>query len=120
MSLRVGKGGGTRSDIDLRIDGQVDIDARGALSDAVRTIGNGAGRVSSSTGLPTQAPYIRFRLGGERLDPQAIPRAWALHSRGDPMASVERLELGCMEEARSNPVARTFILNGLRVGAAEP
>lgn len=30
-----GKGAGTRSDIDVRIDGQRDIDSRGALSDAL-------------------------------------------------------------------------------------
>lgn len=33
--LPFGKGDGTRSDIDVRIDGQVEIDTRGALSDAL-------------------------------------------------------------------------------------
>jgi len=60
-NLPVGKGPGTRSDIDVRIDGQVDIDTGGALSDAIRGVGNGAGRVSSSTGLPSKPPVIDFK-----------------------------------------------------------
>ena len=61
--LRVGKGSGTRSDIDVRIDGQKDIDTRGGLSDAVSDVGNGAGSVASSTGLPSNPPVIKFRPG---------------------------------------------------------
>jgi RHS repeat-associated protein len=59
--LPPGKGPGTRSDIDVRIDGQVDIDTRGALSDAVSGVGGGAGSVASSTGLPSDPPAIVFR-----------------------------------------------------------
>lgn len=62
-NLPVGKGPGTRSDIDCRIDGQVDVDTRGALSDGVRAVGNGAGSVASSTGLPSRPPVIIFRPG---------------------------------------------------------
>ena len=56
----MGNGSGTRSDIDVRIDGQVDIDTGGALSDAISGVGNGAGRVSSSTGLPSKPPVIEI------------------------------------------------------------
>ena len=59
--LPVGKGDGTRSDIDVRIDGQVDIDTRGALSDAINEVGDGAGSVASSTGLPSDPPVITIR-----------------------------------------------------------
>jgi RHS repeat-associated protein len=61
--LPVGKGPGTRSDIDVRIDGQVDIDTRGGLSNDVGNVGNGAGTVASSTGLPSSPPVIKFRPG---------------------------------------------------------
>lgn len=61
--LPVSKGPGTRSDIDVRIDGQIDINTAGGLSDSIRQVGNGAGRVSSSTGLPSNPPAIVFRPG---------------------------------------------------------
>ena len=61
--LPVRKGSGTRSDIDVRIDGQVDIDTRGGLSSDVGNVGNGAGTVASSTGLPSSPPVIKFRPG---------------------------------------------------------
>jgi RHS repeat-associated protein len=60
--LPVGKGSGTRSDIDVRIDGQRNIDSRGALADRVIAVGKGAGSVASE-GLPlvkTRPPFIRF------------------------------------------------------------
>jgi hypothetical protein len=60
----VGKGPGTRSDIDFIIDGQVDIDTRGALTDALRQVGNGAGSVISPRGF-SSAPNIVFTPGGE-------------------------------------------------------
>jgi hypothetical protein len=57
--LPVGKGGGTRSDIDIRIDGQVDIDTEGALSDAILEVGNGAGKVMNPfVGLTRPTPPI--------------------------------------------------------------
>lgn len=60
-ALPIGKGVGTRSDIDFRINGQVDIDTRGALTDQLNQVGNGAGSVASSTGLPSQQPVITFK-----------------------------------------------------------
>jgi len=59
--LPVGKGPGTRSDIDFRVDAshpQVN-----ALIADLRTVGNGAGRAStrfSTTARPTRPPFIRF------------------------------------------------------------
>jgi RHS repeat-associated protein len=59
VALPVGKGGGTRSDIDIRIDGQVDIDTEGALSDAILEVGNGAGKVMNPfVGLTRPTPPI--------------------------------------------------------------
>jgi hypothetical protein len=60
-TLPVDKGPGTRSDIDVRIDGQKDIDSGGALSDGIKGVGNGAGSVASSTGLPSKPPVIIIR-----------------------------------------------------------
>jgi RHS repeat-associated protein len=62
-NLPVGKGPGTRSDIDFIIDGQVDISARGALTDALRNVGNGAGSVISPRGF-SSPPHIVFTPGG--------------------------------------------------------
>ena len=59
--LPAGKGEGTRSDIDTRIDGQNDIDSRGGLSRDVSESSNGAGTVASSTGLPSDPPVIKIR-----------------------------------------------------------
>jgi hypothetical protein len=60
--LPVGKGPGTRSDIDFIIDGQVDINTRGALTDALRGVGNGAGSVISPRGS-SSLPHIVFTPG---------------------------------------------------------
>jgi hypothetical protein len=60
-NLPVGKGENTRSDIDVRIDGQKDIDSGGRLSNDIANASNGAGKVASSTGLPSDPPYIKIR-----------------------------------------------------------
>ena len=57
----VGKGAEERSDIDVRIDGQKDIDSAGQLSDGIKGVGNGAGSVASSTGLESKPPVIIIR-----------------------------------------------------------
>jgi hypothetical protein len=49
--LPVGKGEDTRSDIDMRIHGQDDIDSRGRLSDELINVGGRAGSVSPFRGL---------------------------------------------------------------------
>lgn len=61
--LPVGKGEGTRSDIDMRIDGQADIDNRGYLSDGLKEVGGNAGSiVSSGVGsYPPTPPALIFR-----------------------------------------------------------
>jgi hypothetical protein len=46
----VGKLATERSDIDIRYDGQVDIDTRGAFTDLLRSIGNRAGSPMSAIG----------------------------------------------------------------------
>lgn len=60
-NLPTGKGPNTRSDIDVRIDGQVDIDSGGKLSREVSEMSNGAGSIASSTGLPSSPPFIKIR-----------------------------------------------------------
>ena len=60
-NLPVGKGENTRSDIDVRIDGQKDIDSGGRLSNDIANASNGAGKVASSTGLPSNPPCIKIR-----------------------------------------------------------
>lgn len=64
-NLPVGKGEGTRSDIDIRIDGQVDIDTRGGLSGDLSDISGGAGKTMPFTGwgenLGTYSPKIVFK-----------------------------------------------------------
>jgi hypothetical protein len=60
-TLPAGKGEGTRSDIDVRIDGQKDIESGGQLSESIQGVGNGAGSVASSTGLPSKPPVIIIR-----------------------------------------------------------
>ena len=42
---------------------RVRIDTRGGLSSDVGNVGNGAGTVASSTGLPSSPPVIKFRPG---------------------------------------------------------
>jgi hypothetical protein len=59
--LPVGKGENTRSDIDVRIDGQKDIDSGGRLSNDIANASKGAGKVASSTGLPSNPPYIKIK-----------------------------------------------------------
>jgi predicted nucleotidyltransferase len=61
LDLPVGKGKGKRSDIDVLIDGQVDIDTSGALSNAIAEVGNGAGK--STPILLSPRPVIIFRPG---------------------------------------------------------
>jgi len=60
--LPVGKGEGTRSDIDCRIEGQRDIDSRGRLSDDIVAVSNGAGRVMSAglPEIPSHSPVIQI------------------------------------------------------------
>lgn len=64
--LQPGKGPGTRSDIDVVIDGQVDIDTRGGLSGDVSGACNGAANVASSTGVAS-GPHIT-------IAPAEVPR----------------------------------------------
>jgi hypothetical protein len=58
-----GKGPGTRSDIDVRIDGQHDIDSGGRLSNDIANASNGAGTVASATGGASKPPVIIIRPG---------------------------------------------------------
>jgi hypothetical protein len=60
LNLPVGKGDNTRSDIDVVIDGQKDIDSGGRLSHDIANASNGAGKVSSSMGMPWNPPYIKI------------------------------------------------------------
>jgi hypothetical protein len=63
--LPVGKGEGRRSNIDMRIQGQDDIDSRGRLSDQLINVGGGAGSVSPFRGFGgnpgTHPPKIIFK-----------------------------------------------------------
>jgi len=61
--LPFGKGDGTRSDIDVRIDGQVEIDTRGALSDALY---NAVPGVSVGSRLPggSRPPFVEIKPRG--------------------------------------------------------
>jgi len=63
--LPVDKGEGTRSDIDMRIDGQADIDSGGRLSEELINVGGEAGNVRPFIGLGgkpgTYPPVIIFR-----------------------------------------------------------
>jgi RHS repeat-associated protein len=57
-----GQPGTTRSDIDFRIDGQLDSDTNGALSDRLKEVSNNAGQIAGK-GLPeisSHPPVIRF------------------------------------------------------------
>jgi hypothetical protein len=60
-NLPVGKGENTRSDIDVVIDGQKDIDSSGGLSNDIANASNGAGKASAGLGRPWGPPYIRIR-----------------------------------------------------------
>lgn len=62
--LPFGKGSGTRSDIDVRIDGQREIDLRGVLSD---TLYNSIPGISVSSRLPggSHSPFIEIKPGGK-------------------------------------------------------
>lgn len=51
---------GLRSDIDVRIDGQVDIDSNWALSNEVHNVGNGAGKTLVLIGVDASPPAIVF------------------------------------------------------------
>jgi len=63
-ALPVGKGPGTRSDIDIRYDGQVDINTGGRFTNQLRQVGGSAGAPSFSTGPGgSTAPVIEFRPG---------------------------------------------------------
>ena len=57
------KGPGSKSDIDVVIDGQVDIDTRGGLSGAVSGACDGAANVASSMGRP-YGPHITISPRG--------------------------------------------------------
>ena len=63
--LPVGKGPGTRSDIDIRYDAQREIDTGGRLTDALKNIGDGK-LIDARPSLPggTQPPFIRISPGG--------------------------------------------------------
>jgi hypothetical protein len=64
-NLPVGdKGPGTRSDIDVMIDGQVDIDTRGGLSGTVSGSCKGVANVASSRGSPS-GEFITISPQGE-------------------------------------------------------
>jgi len=69
-----GTPGATRSDIDLRVDGQAVIDSQGRLADELIEISGGAGNIhDSSLGVyPSYPPFIAFR-----------PRRGEFHERGE-------------------------------------
>ena len=60
--LPVGKGPGTRSDIDFRISGEADIASGGALSNSLSCSSKGAGNIVSSSlpQVPGKPPVITF------------------------------------------------------------
>jgi hypothetical protein len=59
--MPVGKGANTRSDIDVRIDSQKDIDTGGKLSNDIANASNGAGKSMNLTGKEADPPAIIFR-----------------------------------------------------------
>jgi hypothetical protein len=62
-----GKGPGTRSDIDVLIEGQHDIDSRGKLSESIREMADGVANIASSMGfISPPAIIIRPRVGEPR------------------------------------------------------
>jgi hypothetical protein len=62
QDLPVGKGQGTRSDIDVRIDGDIDIATKGRLSDDVSSVGNGAGSPRPKiSGIRNDTPTIKIK-----------------------------------------------------------
>jgi RHS repeat-associated protein len=63
-NLPVGKGLATRSDIDYRYDGQVEIDTGGHFTPKLRDVGGGAGSPSFATGPGgSNPPVIEFKPG---------------------------------------------------------
>lgn len=63
-NLPFGKGDETRSDIDVRIDGQVEIDTRGALSDALYNTVPGIS-VGSRLFGGSRPPFIEIKPKGK-------------------------------------------------------
>lgn len=59
--LPTGKGGTARSDIDIRYDGQADIDSGGQLSHALREVSNNAGEPRAAVRLTGEPPVIIIR-----------------------------------------------------------
>jgi peptidoglycan hydrolase-like protein with peptidoglycan-binding domain len=63
-NLPVGKGRGTRSDIDFRYDGQVEIDTSGTFTNELHNVGRGAGSPSFVDGPGNSTPpVIEFKPG---------------------------------------------------------
>lgn len=61
---KVGNKTHERSDIDIRYDGQKEVDTRGEFTNNMHGVGNGAGKPSFSTGPGgSKAPVIEFRPG---------------------------------------------------------
>jgi RHS repeat-associated protein len=70
--LPVGKGEGTRSDIDVKVDGQVDIDTSGRMTDDLKNIGGGdLVNVGARNYGGSYPPYIQIRPG---LPPVIVPK----------------------------------------------
>lgn len=61
QNLKVGKGIGTRSDIDIRIDGQMDINTGGRLSHEISNVSNGSGNPRPLIGNEPSYPAIIFK-----------------------------------------------------------
>jgi hypothetical protein len=56
-----GKGPGTRSDIDVRIDSEADISSGGGLSGDIANVSNGAGKSMVRIGDRANPPFIRIK-----------------------------------------------------------
>lgn len=61
IHLPVGKGQQARSDIDVRIDGQKDIDTGGRLSHEISNVSSGAGNPRPLIGFEATPPAIIFK-----------------------------------------------------------